>query len=802
MPTKELTYKQLKNFCDARDFDFKTTKELEGFDEVIGQERALEALKFGLRVKNKGFNIFVSGVPGTGKTEFVKNIAQKVAETEKIPEDLCYVYNFSDAKFPKILTMPAGYGKIFRNEMDELISYLRDDLPKVFTSKDYDEKKATILQKYRDKKDKLIKKVSEQARTRNFCVKCKSDVIFFMPMVNGEIISEEQFANLPQKEKDVITKNSLVMQNKANEITNVLKIHDKNMNTEIEALDYSIGLFEIGRYLNSLFEKYSEYAGVINYLQDVKESILDNIKKFAKNDDDEDEVQQPVLIPLRNKKEGDEFLKYKVNVLVDNSDLICAPVIVDFNASYFNLCGEIEYENEFGNLTTDFTKIKAGLLHKANGGYLVLQATDIFKNRSSWEAIQRFLKTGEISIEPPREANTGFAISSLKPEKFKASVKIIIIGSEIYYRSLYAIDDDFAGMFKILADFDYEADLNKKSIDDTLKFIKNFIVKKSIKDLDAAAVAKIMEYSSRIAESQKKLSTRYGLLSEIITEADAWATLENEEIISEFYIAKAITERNNRLNTYENKLTEMINEDYIMIATEGVAVGQINGLAVLDTGNYIFGKPSRITATTYVGKSGIINIEKEAAMSGSIHDKGMQVLTGYLGQTYAQDFPLSVSCRICFEQNYSGVDGDSASSTELYAVLSSLSDLPIRQDIAVTGSINQKGEIQVIGGVTYKIEGFFELCKKRGLTGTQGVIIPEHNVNDLVLNDEVIEAVQHGQFHIYPVKNINEGIEILTGVYAGERDSKGNYPADSVHGLALAKLKRFYEQSNKNKTGK
>ena len=785
MPIKELTYKQLKNFCDAREFDFKTTKELEGFDEVIGQERALEALKFGLRVKNKGFNIFVSGLPGTGKTEFIKNTAQKIAETEKIPDDICYVYNFSEPKFPKILTLPAGYGKVFRNEMEELINYLRDDLPKVFSAKSYELKKADIIKKYQDKKDILIKKVSEQAQKR------------FMPMVDGEIISEEQFENLPQDQKDLITKNSLVMQNHANEVMNILKANEKNMNTEIEALEYSIGLFEIGRYLNDLFDKYGEYNCVVNYLQDVKESLLDNIKKFVKKDEEE-ETQQQMVIPLKNKKDDDEFLKYKVNVLVDNSDLICAPVIVDFNASYFNLCGEIEYENEFGNLTTDFTKIKAGLLHKANGGYLILQANDIFKHGASWEAIQRFLKTGQISIEPPREVNTGFAISSLSPEKFQANVKIIIVGSEIYYRSLYELDDDFAGMFKILADFDYETDLNKKSIDDTLKFIKNFIVKKKIKDLDAAAVAKIIEYSSRIAESQKKLSTRYNLLAEIITEADAWATLEDEKIISEFYIKKAIQEKNSRLNMYENKLTEMINEDYIMIATQGEVVGQINGLAVLDTGNYTFGKPSRITATTYVGKAGIVNIEKEAEMSGNIHDKGMQVLTGYLGQTYAQDFPLSVSCRICFEQNYSGVDGDSASSTELYAVLSSLSDLPIRQDIAVTGSINQKGEIQVIGGVTYKIEGFFELCKKRGLTGTQGVIIPEHNVNDLVLNDEVIEAVKHGQFHIYPVKNIDEGIEILTGVRAGERDFKGNYPADSVHGLAMQKLKRFYEQSSKS----
>jgi Predicted ATP-dependent protease len=792
---KELSYKQLKKKCDPKQFNFKTTKELEGFDGVVGQKRALKALEFGLRVKNKGFNIFVSGLPGTGKTDFVRNVAQNIADSEPIPPDLCYVYNFKEPKFPKKLVLPSGYGRFFKDEMDELINYLLEDLPKAFNAKDYEEKRIDIIQKYQDKRDKILKQVSDEARQQNFSVKTKNSGIYFMPMIDGEIISEEQFENLPQDQKDTITKNSLLMQNKASEVMGLLKTCDKNMRKEIEALDYSIGLFEVGRYLNNLFTKYAEYSNVVNYLQDVKEGILDSINKFLKEDDESEEEQQQLVLPLKNKKSEEEFIKYKVNVIVDNSSLISAPVIVDFNPTYFNLCGEIEYENEFGNLTTDFTKIKPGLLHKANGGYLILQASDIFKNNSSWEAIQRVLKTDKLVIEPSREMNTGFAISSLKPEAFDANVKIIIVGNENYYRTLYQLDDDFAREFKILADFDYETDLNEKSIEDTLHFIKKFIVNRKIKDLDVEAVAKIIEYSSRIAESQKKLSTRYNLLTEILTEADAWATLDNEKIITSFYIDQAISERNNRLNMYEEKLTQMINDDYIMIATQGEVVGQINGLAVLDTGNYTFAKPSRITATTYVGKAGIVNIEKEAQMSGSIHEKGIQVLTGYLGQTYAQDFPLSVSCRICFEQNYNGVDGDSASSSELYAVLSSLSDLPIRQDIAVTGSINQRGEIQVIGGVTYKIEGFFELCEKRGLTGNQGVIIPEHNVNDLVLSDKVVEAVKNGQFHIYPIKHIDEGIEILTGVRAGERDFKGQYPMDSVHGLVMEKLKTFYERS-------
>ncbi len=795
---KELSYKQLKSICDPKKFEFKTTRELEKFDGIIGQERALSALKFGLKVKSKGFNIFASGVPGTCKTDFVKNVVEEISKDEPIPPDLCYVYNFDNPKAPKKILLQPGFGRFFKDEMDEIINYLLDDLPKAFNAKDYEEKKSDIVQKYRHEHDEIIKQITQEAREQNFSVKTKTGGIYFMPMSDGHVISEEQFDELSQEEKDAITKNLVVMQNRATEIMNILKDNEQKMSKEIEALDYSIGLFEIGRYLNNLFVKYADNADVTKYLQDVKESILNNVDKFLKPQDEEVDEQQQLFLPMRNKKDDSEFVKYKVNVVVDNSGLTAAPIIIDFNPTYFNLCGEVEYENEFGNLSTDFTKIKAGLLHKANGGYLILQASDIFKSGSTWEGIQRYLKTGQLTIEPSREVNTGFAISSLQPEPVDAKVKIIIVGNEIYYNALSQIDDNFAREFKILADFDYETDLNDKTITDTVNFIKKVIIAKKIRDLDAEAVAKIIEYSSRLAESQKKLSLRYNLISKILVEADEWANIDNEKLITTFYINKAIEQRDYRFNMYEEKLTDMINNNYIMIETDGEVVGQINGLAVLDTGNYVFAKPSKITATTCVGKAGVVNIEKEADMSGNIHDKGVQVLSGYLGQTYAQDFPLSVSCRICFEQNYNGVDGDSASSTELYAVLSSLSDLPIRQDIAVTGSINQRGEIQVIGGVTHKIEGFFDLCEKRGLTGNQGVIIPEGNVDDLVLNDKVVEAVKHGQFHIYPIRHVDEGIEILTGVQAGKKDFTGKYPPDSVHGLAMEKLRRFYENSLTN----
>jgi lon-related putative ATP-dependent protease len=794
---EELKFTELKRFCDPAELNIKSTKDVKDFsnDSVIGQERVREVIEFGLCIKEKGFNIFASGVTGIGKTEFVKKIAEQIASREKVPPDLCYRYNFQEAKHPKILILPAGCGKIFRQEMEEFINCLLEDFPKVFNSKEYDEKKGQIVQRYQNKRDEIIKKVTMEAKKESFGVQTRNTGIYFIPEINGQIISEKEFDELSQEKKDNITKASLVMQNKALEVMRTLKDDEKNMAKEIDTLDYNIGFFEIGGHLNDLLDKYKQYPEVLTYLEDVRDDILDNIKDFLREDDDVDE-QNRLLSVIKNKKNEENFYtRYKINLLVDNSELKYAPVITDFNPTYHNLMGEIEYENILGNLNTDFMKIKPGLFHKANGGYLILQATDIFRNNFSWDLIRRIIKSEKLTIEPLREINTSLAISSLKPEPLVANIKIIIVGNEIYYRALYHYDSDFAEMFRVFADFDYDTDFNEKSIRDIIKFVKNFVIERSSLDFDANAIAQLIEYSSRISGMQRKLSVKYSLISEILIEADTWAKLDSKKIITREYMKKAIEEHKKRLNTYEEKLTEMIDEKYIMIDTEGAVIGQINGLAVLDTGNYIFGKPTRITATTYIGKLGVTNIEKEADMSGNIHDKGIQVIIGYLGQIYAQDFPLSLSCKICFEQNYSGIDGDSASSTELYAVLSSLSDLPIRQDIAVTGSINQRGEIQVIGGITYKIEGFFDLCSRRGLTGKQGVIIPKNNVKDLVLNDEVIEAVKKNLFHIYPIEHVEEGIEILTGRKAGIKDDNNQYPEDSIHGLVLNKLRLFYEKS-------
>lgn len=781
---KVLTPEQLEEACTTTDID------------IIGQERAAEALGFGLNIKTTGYNIYVSGLPGTGKTTFAKHFAEKLAAAEGAPDDVCYIYNFENPKYPKALTFKAGSGKQFLEEMDEFIDTLCVEIPKTFSSQEYEKEKNKIVKVYQDKRDEVIKQMTEEAKENGFGVKMTNTGIYFLPIIEGETISEEEYDSLNEEQKEKISEISEVIQEKASDVMRIIKEFEKETKKEVEDKEYSLGLFTISRYLSPLQEKYVDNEQVSKYLCAVKEDILENLDDFMEEEYEEDESLQ-LMLPWITKKSKEESLsKYKVNLIVDNSEIMGAPVIVDFNPTYSNLIGEIEYDNEFGNFITDFTKIKAGLIHKANGGYLILQVTDVLSNPYCWDLLRRILKTGEILIEPAREyALSGISVTSIKPETIKVSLKVILIGTEYYYDLLKEFDDEFEKLFKICAHFDYEMKNDSENVKYLAKYIKNFAVKERILPFDTEAVLKVIEYSQRLSETQEKLTTRFSLLNELLFEASAWAKLEAAETINKDYILKAIQKKEHRENLYEEKLNEMIDNNSIMLDTEGTKIAQINGLAVLDTGDYVFGKPSRITATTYVGKAGIINIEKEADMSGNIHDKGIQVLTGYLGQKYAQEFPLSLSCRVCFEQNYNGIDGDSASSTELYCIISSLADLPITQEIAVTGSINQRGEIQAIGGVTYKVEGFFDLCKKRGLTGNQGVIIPFQNIEHLVLKDEVIEAVKEGKFHIYPIKHVDEGIEILMGVKAGSLNAKGKYPQTCVHGRVMKKLLKYYKRS-------
>ena len=799
MNPKELTWQELKYFYDGPDISPETNMESKS-RELIGQARASEALRFGLQMKDKNYNIYVTGQVGTGRTTFANAYASQIAATRPTPPDLCYVYNFENPKCPKLLTLPAGTGRKLKDCMSDLINRLTSELPKTFAAKDHEQKKNEVIDIYKSKRDEIIKEMTEEARDQHFGVKNTNSGIYFMPIVDGEVISEEQFDALSQEEKDSISENSISIQKRAADVMRQIRDYDKRTKKEVEELEYTLGLFTVGHHMNDIMENFANEPSLLSYLKAVKEDILENLAEFTSDDNDEEEAMQAIM-PWYSKKSNEDILtRYKVNLITDNADQVGAPVVVDYNPSHINLVGEIEYDNEFGNFSTDFMKIKPGLLHKAKGGYLILQAQDVLGSPHAWETLRRTLITGQIVTESLREYTTGVAVSGIKPESIPVDIKIILVGDGFYYDLLWTYDDYFEKLFKIRVDFDYEMRLNKENIAELSRYVHDWAGRENALPFDNAAIGRLIEYATRLAERKDRLTTRFSRLTEILAEATSWARIDSAEKITAVHIQKAIDKRDYRLNMYEEKLSELIEDDTIMIDTDGAKVGQINGLAVLDTGDYAFAKPSRITATVYMGKAGIVNIEKEAEMSGAIHDKGVQVMIGYLGQTYAQDFPLTLSCRICFEQNYSGIDGDSASSTELFAVLSALSGLPLRQDIAVTGSINQHGEIQPIGGATFKVEGFFDLCKKRGLTGKQGVIIPTRNVRDLVLKDEVIEAVRDGLFHIYPIAHVDEGIEILTGVPAGGGDDVKIYPYDTVHGKAYRRLRSYHRKAMKGES--
>ena len=789
----ELNYTQLNNREDINKFSFKTTDDIEPFKGIIGQERAVKAFEFGLNVKMKGYNIYVSGPSGSGKTTYAKLSAKKKAKNEAVPYDWCYVYNFDDPRSPLSLRFEPGIGRQFRDDMNELVSFFKTELTKTFTSEDYDKEKSDLSRTYDDKRDELIKKLDSVASENSFALKTSNSGIIFQPIIDNVLITEENYDSLDEDVKNGINERLESMQDVVNSIMRDIKNIDKEYRQKMDDLDYKIGMFAIGHYVSALQEKYQYSERVIKYLESVQEDVLENIDQFSEQEPDEEDPVAALLPKLGGTKNDDATLKYRVNLIVDNSKTEGAPVIVDYNPTYYNLVGEVEYDNEYGNLTTDFMKIKPGLMHRANGGYLIIQAQDLLSNVQAWEALRRIIKTKEITIENLRDQVGAIAVTTLKPEPIPSDVKVILVGGAYYYELLRGYDEDFSKLFKIRADFDYEMDRNDENIFKIAGFISKFCENEKTLPFDSSAVASVIEYSSRSVESQKKLSTRFNLIAEILAESATWAQLDNAEIVTAEYVKKAEEEKAYRLSMYQEKMNELLDNNTIMIATDGYCVGKINGLAVLDMGDYSFGSPTRITATTYMGKSGIVNIEKEAEMSGPTHNKGVQIITGYLGRMYAQKMPLSLSCRIAFEQNYNGIDGDSASSTELYCILSSLSEIPVNQSLAVTGSVNQCGEIQAIGGVTHKIEGYFDLCSRRGLTGKQGVVIPESNVNDLVLKDDVIEAVKNGMFHIYSISTIDEGIELLLGTEAGIMDENGDYPPESVHGRVMAKLKKFNE---------
>lgn len=795
--TEKLHYSKLKK-CYKSKLSRIFTENINDSSEItMGQERAINALKLGLNIKHKNYNIYLSGESGLGKTFFAKKYVNEVAKNENIPNDLVYVYNFKNENTPKLLTFTAGNGKIFKKDIENLVHSIITEVSNKFNSEKYLNEKEEIIKEYQRLQDNCINNIGKIAEKKGFQLKNNKNSFYFIPIENEEVTTEEDFVNLPYDKKDDYNKTILEIQKETIEYAREIKSLEIELKDKLISLEYNTFLFIVGYYTSFLQEKYIDFPSVLDYINSLKEDIILNRYKFIEPEIEEELMQ---LIPAieNNKPKENVFEKYNVNLFLDNSETKYAPVILGCKPTYTNLVGTIEFDNDAGNFFTDYMKIKSGLLHKANGGYLILKVKDLLNYPYALETLINTLETGKIDIELSKEQqSTAMPLSYIKPESVALNLKVILIGSEYYYDILSEFDDSFLNLFKINSVFDYEMDDTDENILNLINFIKKTCKSESLLELNLDAINVILQHLNKIAETQNKFTTKVQLLTEILIEANYFAISENSSEITDFYIKKAIQNKIDLNNMYEQKLNNMILENDIMIESKGFKVGQINGLAVLDYGEYSFGKPIKITATTYMGEEGIINIEKEANISGNIHNKGVQILSGYLGQKYAKDFPLSLSCNICLEQNYNGVEGDSCTSTELYAILSSLSEVPINQEIAVTGSINQKGEIQPIGGVTQKIEGFFDICNQRGLTGSQAVIIPYQNVKDLCLKDEVILAVKENKFAIYPIKNIDEGIEILTGVPAGELDDNGNYPENSIHFKALQKLKTFFENLEK-----
>lgn len=784
---------KLYKVCDYKNFDFETTEELVPLQGIIGQDRAISSIDFGLKMDKKGYNIFVSGEWGTGRKSYVKLITDSVSIKDGNIKDWVYVNNFKNSHKPIAICFEQGEANIFEKLMARSIFLIRKQIREVFSSREYENSRIMLINEFNKKTKKIVEQLNIVGEKYGFIFTHNENGLVSIPIKDDKTpMNEVDYGSISDEKFEQLRNNSNLLSVEAAEYFNKLRDSEENLASKIKKLDESTARKVVEFYLSGISKKIRINDKAKQYILDLVEDILENLIKFKK-DEQQKKEDNPLYIYER-KSEEDFFDRYKVNVFIDNTNQKTAPVIFENNPTYYNLLGELEYKNELGVIRTDFMQIKPGALHNANGGFLILQDKDLLTTPFSWKALKRSLLSGEVKIENRGEYLSIVFASTLKPEPIPLDVKVIIIGDYYTYSLLYEYDEEFRKLFRIMADFDIEMDRNEDNIKRFARFISTHCEKEGLKPFDKSAVAKVVEYSSRLAGSQNKLSSRLSKIVGILYEANTWADIYADSIITEKHLEKTLDEISNRTNKVEEKILDMFDDESILLDVDGKKVGEINGLAVIGTGQYTFGKPSKITVSSYCGKGGIINIEREAKTSGKIHDKGIMILTGYMGFKYAKDKPLALSASIVFEQLYSAIDGDSASSTELYALLSSLSDIPIKQGIAVTGSINQRGEIQPIGGVNEKIEGFYNVCKIKGLTGEQGVIIPIQNIDNLMLSEEVVKASINRKFHIYAVKNIDEGIEILTDKKAGDIDIEG-----TVHYLVNKKLEEL-AKPEKSKT--
>jgi lon-related putative ATP-dependent protease len=785
----QLPVEKLRNICDVNFLHCESTKDLVPLSEIIGQERAVRALKFGLGIKNHGFNVYVAGNPGTGRKTAVKNFVEAQAKAQPVPPDWCYVNNFGNQYEPKAIMLPPGKGKEFREDMKNFIENVKTALPKAFESDDYVARREATIKGLEDQRKQLIDELSVKAQGEGFVIQTTPIGILLVPVLDGKPLSEEEMLALPQKTKDRIAEKREALETEFRNTMRQLIDMERKIHEALKKLNKEVALYALGNQVESLMEKYKANPEVTAYLKETENDILENLQQFIRRG----EPEQQLPFPMPWLKE-EPFKKYEVNLVIDNSAATGAPVVVETNPTYHNLLGRTEKEAVFGALTTDFTMIRPGAIHRANGGYLIVPVEDLLRNPLSYDGLKRDIRDAKMSIEEPEERYGFLSVKTLKPQPIPLTAKVILIGTSYLYQMMFSLDPDFQELFKIKAEFDTTMPRTDEKVRQYGAFVCGLCDKEGMKHLDGSGLAKLIEFSSRMVEDQFKMSTQFTAVADVVRESNYYAAQDNSQFITGAHVKKAIEEKIYRSKLIQEKIQEMITRGFFLIDTADRKVGQVNGLSVMGLGDFAFGMPSRVTVSIGLGREGIMDIEREAKMGGPIHTKGVLILSGYLNDKYAKEKPLSFSARLVFEQNYEGVEGDSASSTELYAILSSLSGLPIKQNLAVTGSVNQKGEVQAIGGINEKIEGFFEVCKAKGLTGEQGVMMPDSNVQNLMLKEEVVDAVKEGKFNIYSVKTIDEGIEVLTGTKAGERRPDGTYEDGTVNYLVNKQLREMADK--------
>ncbi|MGD9638101.1 MAG: AAA family ATPase [Alphaproteobacteria bacterium] len=792
MIKQSLKPEQLYTKSNPEDFGFKTTTDLEEMMSPLGQERAINAVNFGINVHSKGYNLFCLGPEGTGKTSLVKHILKKSAKSKPVPNDWCYVNNFDDNHKPRALKLPAGRASGFAKDMEKLVDNLKISIPAAFESDEYKEKLASVEEKYKEQKSNYFDNLQKQASGKNVSLLRMPVGLVVAPMHNGEVLSPEAFEKLPEDEQKALMKELNETQEKLEIAVRDVPKWEKDQREEVSNLNKKITNAAVSGYLDEIKKKYKDIKAVTSYLKQVHNHIIENVDQFF----EEEEEENPILAAMkRSTATGEQSLRqYLVNPIVRNEEKEGAPIVFADHPTYSNLFGRVERQQLFGALISDFNLIKAGSLHEANGGYLLIDARKLLSQPSAWDSLKRAIRSKNIKIEQTGD-DIGFSTITLDPEPIPLDVKIILIGEADLYYTLASLDPDFGDLFKVEADFCSTMERTRENEAEYAKLIGSLSKKKQLRSLNNYAVARIVEHASRLAGDANKLTAHIASIGDLVREADYFARASNSNIIGCNHVEQAIKSQIYRSDRVRESMMEQITRNVIKISTSGEVAGQINGLVVYEFGRISFGRPTRITCLVRMGKGDVIDIEREVELGGPIHTKGVLILQSLLGSRFSKDKPLSLTASLVFEQSYGEVDGDSASSAEYYALISAISGIPIKQNFAVTGSVDQFGRIQPIGGVNEKIEGFFDVCKGRGLDGTHGVLIPENNVKNLMLKQEIVDAVRDGLFHVYDVSTVDEGIEILTGIPAGGLDDNGEYPMGTVNRKVENRLKQLFTKS-------